>query len=354
MSLFKKLSYFCVFSAFVLSIAVNASPRERLSPLLNLDGYQASSGLIQTFKNGTVADPYFGLYTLELGRRGGMNVSLVEKKFIEWGLSAQKEDGTFDRYCLKKTTWFACGTSDSHDATLARWVALLYAAAPADLPLPARWQRSADLSEKALMELRLKSGVFSVFKPGTPGYDGYALFKDNVEVLSAFEQVRDILLSRGDSVRAAVFDARAKDLKTAIAREFGENPFNMHRFAVGADYARTLFYPHAVAIPFGWLEGYFSKPSDKDWQQWLETSHTAWLENAKTDFPWGLIALSAYSTGPKDQASCWLSRTSSQRSKNYRWNVLEEVSYQVLASKKISKTECLTSFVSQTGLVAKK
>lgn len=341
MSIYKKLFVLLALTALALSVAVKATPSSKQKPLLDLKGYQLPSGLIQTFKHGTVADPYFGLYAIEIGRKGGLNVALAEAAFIRWGLVEQNSDGTFDRYCQKKEGWVSCGKSDSHDATLARWVALLYTASPRSSPLPSAWKESADRAESALMGLELKSGIYSVFQPGTQGYDGYALFKDNVEVLSAFEQLESIMAERGENERAKTFRERSNSLRIAMAREFGDRPFDMHRFAVGANYPNWRFYPHGVAIPFGWMEGYFSTPSQADWSRWLATNYTEWLKNAEVDFPWGLVAVAAAQTGPKEQAECWLKRTGAQRKTGHRWNVLEELSTQVLlAQPQLRKGHC--------------
>lgn len=330
MSLYKKFFILLALVTLALSLAVKATPASKSKPLLDLRGYQLPSGLIQTFKHGTVADPYFGLYAIEIGRKGGLNVSLAEASFIRWGLMEQNKDGTFDRYCQKKEGWVSCGKSDSHDATLARWMTLLYTAAPRNSALPSAWKESAALAESALMGLRLQSGIYSVFQPGTPGYDGYALFKDNVEVLNAFEQLELIMSERGEHERAQTFNERSVSLRAAMAKEFGDRPFDMQRFAVGANYPNWKFYPHGVAIPFGWMEGYFSTPSQADWSKWLATNYTEWLKNAEVDFPWGLVAVAAAQSGPKEQAECWLKRTAAQRKTGHRWNVLEELSTQVL------------------------
>jgi hypothetical protein len=309
----------------------NASPAA--APVLNLTGYQEPSGLIATFAKGTVADPYFGLYSLELARRGGLGTAHSSEKFIEWGLSVQMENGRFPRLCKENGRWRSCGKADSDDATLARWLQLLYFSTSESLA-PAR-QVSFDNAERMLMSLEMENGVFSVFPHDTPGYKGYALFKDNVEVLSAFTQIAQEATRRGDVKVAQRYLARVTRLKAAINGAFGEKPFDMTALALPTNYNKWMFYPHAVAIPFGWLEGYYAPPTEADWAQWLTRYREDWIANSRTDFPWGLMALAAYETGPKSEAHCWLNRIKGYRRTNQHWNVLEEVAAQVLESKKL-------------------
>jgi hypothetical protein len=308
--------------------AVPRTPRAK-SPKLQLGGYQDVSGLIGTFKNGRAADPYFGLYALDLAAKGGLDVRAAQALFIEWGLREQKADGRFERYCKDDAGWRRCGRTDSDDATLARWVLLLHTAANG--VLPPTWQASADRALTALLALRMKNGVYSVFPHDTPGYRGYALFKDNVEVLSAFEQLGKLYLLRGEHEKALPWRDRATRLRSAMAREFGDEPFAMKRLALGASYRGWQFYPHAVSIPFGWLEDYYTAPTTEQWARWLAEHRAAWYANGTTDFPWGLMALAALRTAPGSlEPHCWLAHYTTQRASNTRWNVLEEVAAQVI------------------------
>jgi hypothetical protein len=317
-----------------------AAPAPAAKPALNLAKYQLDNGMIQTFAGGEVADPYFGLYSLNLAEKGGLDVTRVRAKFIQWALAEQKPDGTFDRYCKKSNDWVRCGKADSDDANLVRWTHLLYASAPAGRPLPEAWQKSATSAEKVLMSMRMKNGIFSVFRPGTPGYDGYALFKDNVEVMSMFRQTAEVLTQRGDPARAAEYTRRADDLHQAMKSEFGHDPFNMKQLALGASYAKPKFYPHAVATPFAWMAGYYTAPTQADWSKWLTLHTAAWLSNAKTDFPWGLMAVSALQTGAPAVAGCWAQRHGAQSKTGMHWNVLEEVSLQIIQHAKPAAVNC--------------
>jgi hypothetical protein len=313
-------------------IAATAEPKA-----LDLSGYQSEDGLIGTFKGGTVADPYFGLYVLALAQDAGLDVAKQRKAFINWGLAAQKPDGRFSRYCLQEAIWVACAKSDSDDATLARWIHLLYRDTPVSESLAPALRRSAELAEKALFGLELPSGVYSVFQHDTPGYAGYALFKDNVEVLSVFEQLAVISENRNEPSRARLFNEKAKKLRLAMSKEFVSFPEKTRLLAIGAKYKKEMFYPHAVAIPFAWLENHYPTPVMQEWDAWLKKYRGAWIQNATTDFPWGLVALSAHKSGLNVEAGCWLKRVRPLRAANSHWNVLEEVSVQILDAAKVAE-----------------
>lgn len=307
---------------------------------LRLDAYQTSGGLLETFSHGEVADPYFGLYSLTLASRYGMHTRAVARRFIDWGLQAQRPNGQFFRYCRQRQGWVACGDTDSDDATLARWVELLYAQAQGQLP--PSWQHSAQLALQALARQKMRNGVYSVFPPNKPGYAGYALFKDNVEVYSAFRAIASTLRHSGHNAQAQKFSLRAERLHAAMARAFGDRPFALKALALGAHYDHPMFYPQAVAAPFGWLEGYFPKPTPSQWSHWLSLYESQWIANAKTDYPWGILALQALSAGDRGTAGCWLLRYTPDRLSNAHWNILEETSAQIL-EKQEPRLTCPTS-----------
>lgn len=301
-------------------------------PVLNLDAYQDANGIIRTFKNGDASDPYFGVYPLVLAQRAGLNADRNARRFIAWGLAHQGEDGRFPRFCKVEGSWSPCKRADSDDATLARWIELLYRTA-GDGPLPATWRQSIARAEAALLKLRLANGVYSVFPHDTPGYDGYALFKDNVEVLSAAEAIAGLLDVRKDADDARRWHARARRLRAAMEVQFGDKPFALKRLALPTDYDKKMFYPHAVAIPFAWAEGYIQSPGLQLWKHWLADNKEAWKANAETDYPWGLMAVAGAQAGDLETAACWMKKYRSYQQKDYRWTVLEESAAQVVQYK---------------------
>lgn len=311
-------------SGAVVSLGGASLSATTAAPSLRLPAYQGKSGLMATFERGTSADPYFGLFSLELAHRAGLDVRASALAFIQWGLQAQAPDGRFARYCAPgRKAWAVCGRADSDDATLARWLQLL--ARTGGPRMPAEWQDSFRKAATALLKLKLPSGVFSVFPHDTQGYAGYALFKDNVEVLNAFRYLAQAHPDLGQ----VAWPEEAWKLEQAMRAQFGDQPFGPLKLALGASYDRPRFYPHGVSAPFGWMEGYFEAPTTEQWQRWESENQAAWDAQATNDFPWGLVALSAALTGYWPAAHRWLARYE-PRTPGVRWNVLEETCLQSL------------------------
>ena len=301
---------------------------------LQLQAYQQADGLITTFKASVseVADPYFGMFGLMLAQRAGLDTSEAGAGLVRWGLAAQRDDGGFERYCGAPGALKACGRSDSDDATLARWLQILAFHAPR--PWSAEVTNSFKRAYVALQALRMKNGIYSVYPHDTPGYRGYALFKDNVEVLNALESLSEASALKDDPVLLNHIRKAAQALRPAMHAAFGRGPLAFEVLALGAEYTEKKFYPHHVAAPFAWAEGYVSSTlveRKEHWLQWLRAHQKNWEEFAKTDYPWGLLALGAVQAGLHEVGQQWLERTKAQRQADERWNVLEEVCAQALA-----------------------
>lgn len=296
-----------------------------------LGAYMTQAGALKTFSQGDVIDPYFGMLGLLLAKQFGLNDNFAANRFIHWVLSTQRPDGRFNKYCRKGYYWYPCGDSDSEDTTLARWVDLLYTQARDNgrRSLPASWHNSATVALSALAAQRLPSGVYSVFPSSKKGYAGYALFKDNVETYNSFEHIASIESSWGQARRARAMWARAKALKIAMLKAFGRNPLHLRRLALGASYNKVMFYPQVVAAPVAWLDGYF-KGTPADWYQWLHTYQKEWFANARVDYPWGILALEALKVGDTNTAACWLAHSRIYRQTNTHWNLIEEISAQIV------------------------
>lgn len=307
-----------------------AASKEQSSPrVLDLSSYQTPEGLLITFKNGDAADPYFGLYSLELARRAGMDIQQPAREFIRWGILNQNSDGTFGRYCRQKYQWVYCGRADSDDATLARWLQLLVNMS-GDTSLPPIWQSSFDRTLKALQSLRMNNGIYSVYPKDYKGYAGYALFKDNVEVLNALENLAQYFQRMGNKEQYQLFRRDARELRTAIGKQFGWNIFALERLALNASYDKPQFYPHAVAIPFAWMEGYGPHPTHTDATRWLQKYDAEWRAMALKDYPWGLMALALLDTGDYSRAQRWFDDNQHWRQQGEHWNILEETSAQII------------------------
>lgn len=296
---------------------------------LDLSSYQTPEGLLITFKNGDSADPYFGLYSLELARRAGMDIQQPAREFIRWGILNQNSDGTFGRYCRQKYQWVYCGRADSDDATLARWLQLLVNMS-GDKSLPPIWQSSFNRSLKTLQSLQMSNGIYSVYPKNYKGYAGYALFKDNVEVLNSLENLAQYFQRVGNEEQAQRFRRDAHELRTSIGKEFGWDIFALQRLAINASYDKPQFYPHAVAIPFAWMEGYGLHPTRADATRWLQKYDAEWRAIALKDYPWGLMALALLNAGNYSRAQCWLYDNQHWRQQGEHWNILEETSAQII------------------------
>lgn len=308
---------------------------------LNLDAYQDDSGIIATFKGSKVSDPYFGVYPLILAGRAGLDISTNAQRFIAWGLAHQRADGRFSQFCKEGSEWKVCRNPDSDDATLARWVELLYRVADGRA-LPDAWEKSAQKAEQALMYLRMHSGVYSVFPEGTPGYAGYALFTDNIEVLAAQEALSLLLARRNDAVASTKWAGRAALLRSAIVKQFGAGPV-FKRLALPADYTEVKFYPQVVAMPIAFAEGFITQPPQELWTKWLLENKAAWKANAAVDYPWGLLAVASIQAGDLDTAACWLQEYQKYQRTGEHWSVLEESAAQIVAAKTTGVT-CTAGF----------
>ncbi|MCU6262538.1 hypothetical protein [Escherichia coli] len=241
----------------------------------------------------------------------------------------QRSDGRFGRYCKLEGSWKYCGRADSDDATLARWLQLLVNMSD-NKPLPSVWQSSFDRALKALMSLRMDNGIYSVFPHDTRGYAGYALFKDNVEVLNALENLANYFRQTGDEIQARRFEQDVSDLRKAMEKAFGQDIFALKKLALNANYDKPRFYPHAVAVPFAWMEGYGPRPTRADAIRWLDKYENDWKEMARTNYPWGLMALALMDAGMNERAVRWFEDNQHWRQKGEHWNILEETSAQII------------------------
>ncbi|EAW8382121.1 hypothetical protein JV07_09875 [Salmonella enterica] len=329
----------CVFFVATSVFAGNEQPEinKKGAGILDLTEYQTRDGLLTTFRHGDVADPYFGLYSLELARRAGMDIRKTALGFIRWGLLNQQSDGRFGRYCRQDDgSWKYCGRADSDDATLARWLQLLVSQSD-DRPLPSLWQFSFDRALKALMSLRMDNGIYSVYPHGTRGYTGYALFKDNVEVLNALNSLAQYFRRTGNETQARRFEQDAGALRNAMENAFGQDIFALKKLALNAEYDRPRFYPHAVAVPFAWMEGYGPRPSRADAIRWLALYDQDWKNMARTNYPWGLMALALMDAGMTERAVRWYEDNQHWRQKGEHWNILEETCARIIHYRLLSR-----------------
>jgi len=158
-------------------------------------GYLTPDGGVTTFLHGKTSDPYFGMSVVVWAQAFGLNATEVGERVIDHGLKTLRADGLFDKECEAAAGhWVSCWQADSEDATLAKWVEVLYVQARARgaRRLPPAWQASAARALRALDRQELPSGIFSVFPPEDVAYAGYALYLDNLDVAQVFQTISQV------------------------------------------------------------------------------------------------------------------------------------------------------------------
>ena len=296
----------------------------RAAPSLLLDGYVDGEGAITVLHGGDVVDPYFAMQSLLLAHENGMDTAKPAEKFAKWLAPRQKPDGTFDRFC-KATgpSWVSCKTADADDALLAIWMKLLETL-PQPLQKDAVLEKSYQISKNALEHLFQPSrGVYMV----SPVYL-HGLFMDNLEVWSLKSHLRQ-----------APRRAEADKLARAISATFWD-PVNK-RFLVSTQLEQgaqpVAFYPDHVAQIFPLFVGFSALPEAVPayYRNWMRRYRAEWLQQGKTDYPWGLIAVLALRQNDRASAACWL-RESQLLRHSARWAVNDEAAYQILVARGVT------------------
>ena len=291
---------------------------------LDLKGYGDGSGVITVLHGGASFDPYFTMQGLLLAQENGMNISAAAEKFITWLLPRQKPDGTFDRFCRNPDkTWVACKPADADDSLLAMWMKLLETM-PLRLKQNAAWTKSYQTSKVSLERLFQPSrGIYMVSHLYMHG-----LFMDNLEVWSLkMHMKKPKELTEANKLAKSIYDT------------FWE-PVNKH-FLVSTQLEQRAetpsFYPDHVAQIFPLLVNFPLLPADEKiyYRQWMGKHRADWLNQGKADYPWGLIAVLALRQNDTLSARCWMRESQGLRHSS-RWAVTDEVSWQILASKRFT------------------
>ena len=289
-------------------------------PVLELGNYQTDSGAITILNKGDTADPYFAMQALLLAHDNGLDASQPAEKFVNWLVSQQKPDGTFDRFCQSAAkTWVSCKTADADDSLLALWMRLLETM-PKQLSANPVWMTSYIISKKSLDHLYQPSrGVYMV----SPVYL-HGLFMDNLEVFSLKAHSKQ---SRPDEI-----EKLAKDIHQTFWQPVNKN------FLVSTQLEQKTqkpqFYPDHVAQIFPLLVDFPLLPQNAKayYTSWMRMHRTEWLAHGVSDYPWGVLAVLALRQGDEPSARCWLRETSTMRHSN-RWAVTDEAAFLILASR---------------------
>lgn len=267
-------------------------------------------------------EPYFATKALLVAESAGLDARPAALAWIGWLLPRQRPDGRFDRYCLKKNAWAACGAADADDSMLALWLELLYRNAP-DSGLPPEWRQSAQQARSHLRTLRnSRLGVYHVSHRNHA-----ALFMDNVEVYSALAQVARAERRFGDAAGADADRRAAQDLAKSIDNVFWNR--RQQRFLPSNEKSRPAFYPNVVAQVYPWLAGMPTPEGDPQqaWARWRQVFAPMWLNNRYDPHAWGLVAVAAVEVGDLRTAGCWRDRAAVHRGDG-QWNILEDAAYQ--------------------------
>jgi hypothetical protein len=294
------------------------------APQLDLSGYMEESGVITVLHSGNSFDPYFAMQALLLAHENGMDISVPAAKFVNWLVQYQKPDGTFDRFCRNNDKkWLACKAADADDSLLAMWIKLLETM-PSQLKANPAWMKSYLFSKPALERLFQPSrGIYMVSHLYLHG-----LFMDNLEVWSLKVHLKE---------PKALLEANK--LAQAIRATFWD-PVNK-RFLVSTQLEQRAetpsFYPDHVAQIFPLLVDFTLLPTEPKlyYRNWMKAHRADWLNQGKTDYPWGLVAVLALRQNDKVSAGCWLREAAPLRHSS-RWAVTDETSWQLLVSKDVT------------------
>ena len=307
---------------------------------LDIAAFQYPDGAISVQRKDAafapVVDPYFAAKAFLAAMDLGLDVSAPAHAWIGWMLPHQRPDGRLDRWCVKDNTYLHCAQADADDAALAVWMELIYRLYPAG-PVPVTWQVSLYNADHYLGSLMAPAGYYHVSQELKVG-----LLMDNAEVYSALVAASRHAQAAGDDLEAGRNKRRAEQLAQAASGTFWVRAKKRYRPSTQA-HRPGSFYPEATAQLYPMLADMpLPEVRVTDWPAWFRSwqSHheAAWLNNARLDYPWGLVALAAWKAGESDTAACWLKRAASERS-GVRWNVLEEAIFQGLTAR-LGDTPC--------------
>ena len=302
---------------FTSTLALAGLPTKRA---LDLKGFAEPSGAITILETGSIIDPYFTIQALLLARENGLDNAALAERWAEWLIARQRPDGSFDRFCRTGPVWLGCKSADADDALLAIWCKFLDTM-PELLKNRATWRKSYDAAAKTLAQLRDQNrGVYLV----SPLFQ-HGLFMDNLEIWS-YKSARPGFLQ----------SLEAREFARAIRTTFWDA--KSQRFLVSTQPEQKnlsqTFYPEHVAQIFPLLFDFPLVPADSHvyYQRWMKQHRAVWLQQVKSDYAWGLLALLAWKQKDVESAECWL-RESLPYQQTGHWTVTDEVVSQILQQK---------------------
>ncbi|MDX2074319.1 MAG: hypothetical protein SFX19_08170 [Alphaproteobacteria bacterium] len=295
---------------------------------LQLDAeYLQPSGAIMTFAGGQeIIDPYFPTKALLTASDTGMNINVPAMGWINWMLARQEPDGLFSVFCQDPDIrdYRPCIMADADDSMMAMWVELLYRMAPKE-GMPASWRQSLRKAQAQLDGLyNRETGVYFISQLMPVG-----LLMDNIEIYASMKRSAQEAKRIGEKQQAALFSAKAAQLRVGIIKNFWDPEKKMFRASTQprADY---VFYPDIVAQLMPMLHGFdlnVAGPPNEFYSAWMRDHHKEWTDLIGKDYPWGLVAVVATQHDDMETASCWLQQAEPHR-RTGPWNVLDEAAFQ--------------------------
>ena len=284
---------------------------------LNLQQYQLEDGAIRLQHDGAVVDPYFAMKALLAADELGLDIRPAATAWVAWLQPRQESNGSFPRFIRGKGgEWRRFANADADDSTMALWLSLLYRVYGQPENMSAALQQSLRNARKALLRLRVASGVFYYARGAELGY-----LMDNAEVLEAL---------RDDCRHAGLSCPQADRLEQAVVRVFWNPRRHAWRTATHGEPA-AAFYPRSAAQLFPLMAGMQLPAGQPGFADWLNGEGQPWVvqDEKKLDFAWGLLTLAALKSQREDVARQWWERAAPSRF-GRRWNVLEEAIFQGL------------------------
>lgn len=277
------------------------------SKALNLNGYMDNTGAITVQHGGDTVDPYFALQALLLAKAHGLDIAHLAPLWTDWLATHHLATGQLGRYCKTGLGWAQCKSADGEDASLALWLNFLKTVPARQLKTP----HLAVLKKRTQQALRAlhdpRAGIYRVSRD-IP----YSLFMDNLEVWST---------------------QPSPALAQAIQRTFWDEALQVYRVSTQATHPHPMavFYPDATAQMYPLLLKFPGIPGGASafYRRWMAQHRHHWLSQMASDFPWGLIALTAWDQGDLHTVQCWQQHALPLRHSPH-WTVTDEVVAQIL------------------------
>lgn len=322
---------------------------------LDLSAFQRSDGALCMMPGSDWVDPYFALKALVLASTFGAQLGNSWPRFARYITTIQDGAGLIPRELGQASTAPAAKSqgllrkqrsavstqtrsqADADDALLALWLqagSLL----PSPAGLPASTMQESQLRAAAMLQGPLWNqtlGLTRVFQQ----QETYLLI-DNLEVWNAVQQLArsspwvGLTALRRRLPSAQEWSRLESRLRQGIQQQFpGLQTLNPAWCAPAAPWELRL-YPDGTAAPLLWMAQRGISPAASSTPSarlaaWYSVYRDVWQASIQNEYPWGLLALSAYLEGQRSIAASWVKQAATAKAQG-RWHIMEEVLLQVL------------------------